>query len=139
MERVGEGQGKMERYCSIGQSPQWVVAPTEEEEEANILVFLWHMHTSLQLFSFCNNTTTDITTTTITSSSCNSNSSINSNIPALSYMCFDECNSLVSYFFSSFLSNGTFLLWVIPKASFPQNLTLMPFTHLSYALSFLPG
>jgi len=33
MERVGEGQGKMERYCSTGQSPQWAVAPTEEEEE----------------------------------------------------------------------------------------------------------
>jgi hypothetical protein len=23
----------MERYCSTGQSPQWAVAPTEEEEE----------------------------------------------------------------------------------------------------------
>jgi hypothetical protein len=33
MERIGEGQGKMERYCSTGQSPQRAVAPTEEEEE----------------------------------------------------------------------------------------------------------
>jgi hypothetical protein len=33
MERVREGQGKMERYYSIGQNPQRVVAPTEEGEE----------------------------------------------------------------------------------------------------------
>jgi len=33
MERVGDRQGNMERYCSTGQSPQWAVAPTEEEEE----------------------------------------------------------------------------------------------------------
>ena len=33
MERVGDGQGKMERYCSTGQSTQRDVAPTEEEEE----------------------------------------------------------------------------------------------------------
>ena len=33
MERVGDRQGKMERYCSTGQSPQRAVAPTEEEEE----------------------------------------------------------------------------------------------------------
>ena len=33
MERADEGQVKMERYCSTGQSPQRVVAPTEEEEE----------------------------------------------------------------------------------------------------------
>jgi len=32
MDRVGEGQVKMERYCSTGQSPQEAVAPTEEEE-----------------------------------------------------------------------------------------------------------
>jgi hypothetical protein len=32
METVGEGQGKMERYCSKGQSPQRAVAPMEEEE-----------------------------------------------------------------------------------------------------------
>jgi hypothetical protein len=32
MKRVGEGEGKMERYCSTGQSPQRAVAPTEEEE-----------------------------------------------------------------------------------------------------------
>jgi hypothetical protein len=33
IEKVGDGEGKMERYCSIGQSPQRAVAPTEEEEE----------------------------------------------------------------------------------------------------------
>ena len=33
MERVGEGQDKMERYCPTGQSPQRAVAPTEEEGE----------------------------------------------------------------------------------------------------------
>jgi len=32
MERIGDRQGKMERYCSTGQSPQRAVAPTEEEE-----------------------------------------------------------------------------------------------------------
>jgi len=32
MERFGEGLGKMERYFSKGQSPQWAIAPTEEEE-----------------------------------------------------------------------------------------------------------
>ena len=32
MERVGDRQGQMERYCSTGQSPQRDVAPTEEEE-----------------------------------------------------------------------------------------------------------
>jgi len=31
MERVGDRQGQMERYCSTGQSPQQAVAPTEEE------------------------------------------------------------------------------------------------------------
>ena len=31
MERVGKAQGKMERYCSTGQSPQRAAAPTEEE------------------------------------------------------------------------------------------------------------
>jgi hypothetical protein len=36
MERVGDRQGKMESYCSIGQSPQRAVAPTEEEEEYTI-------------------------------------------------------------------------------------------------------
>jgi hypothetical protein len=34
MERVDEGQGKMERYCSTGQSPQRAIAPTKEVEEA---------------------------------------------------------------------------------------------------------
>jgi hypothetical protein len=33
MERVGDRLEKMEGYCSTGQSPQWAVAPTEEEEE----------------------------------------------------------------------------------------------------------
>ena len=33
MEGFGDRQGKMERYCSTGQSPQRAVAPTEEEEE----------------------------------------------------------------------------------------------------------
>jgi hypothetical protein len=33
MERVGDRQGQMERYCSTGQRPQRAVAPTEEEEE----------------------------------------------------------------------------------------------------------
>ena len=32
MERVGDRQGNMERYCSTGQSPQRAVAPMEEEE-----------------------------------------------------------------------------------------------------------
>ena len=31
MERVGDREGQMERYCSTGQSPQRAVAPTEEE------------------------------------------------------------------------------------------------------------
>jgi len=31
VERVGDRQGKMEWYCSTGQSPQWAVAPMEEE------------------------------------------------------------------------------------------------------------
>jgi len=34
MDRVGDRQGKMERYYSTGQSPQRAVAPTEEEEES---------------------------------------------------------------------------------------------------------
>jgi hypothetical protein len=33
MERVCDRQGKMEGYCSTGQSPQWAVVPVEEEEE----------------------------------------------------------------------------------------------------------
>jgi hypothetical protein len=33
MERVGDRWGKMEKYCSTGQSPQRAVAPTEEEKE----------------------------------------------------------------------------------------------------------
>ena len=32
MERVGDRQGQMERYCSTGQSPQRAVAPMEGEE-----------------------------------------------------------------------------------------------------------
>jgi hypothetical protein len=34
MERVGNRQGQMERYCSTGQSPQRAVVPMEEEEAA---------------------------------------------------------------------------------------------------------
>jgi hypothetical protein len=33
MERVGDRQGKMEGYCSTGQSPQWAVVPMKEGEE----------------------------------------------------------------------------------------------------------
>jgi hypothetical protein len=33
MERVGEGQGKMERYRSTAQNPQRAVAPMEQDEE----------------------------------------------------------------------------------------------------------
>jgi hypothetical protein len=32
MERFGDRQGQMERYCLTGQSPQWAVVPMEEEE-----------------------------------------------------------------------------------------------------------
>jgi hypothetical protein len=32
MERVGDRQGNIEKYCSIGQSPQRAVAPMEEKE-----------------------------------------------------------------------------------------------------------
>jgi hypothetical protein len=38
MEKVGDKQGKMERYCSIGQSPQQAVPPMEEEEEEEFLL-----------------------------------------------------------------------------------------------------
>jgi hypothetical protein len=37
MTRVGEKKKKMERYCSTGQSPQRGVAPTEEEEDRNLM------------------------------------------------------------------------------------------------------
>ena len=33
MEKFGDRQGQMERYCSTGQSPQRAVTTTEEEEE----------------------------------------------------------------------------------------------------------
>ena len=33
MEKVGDGQKKMEGCCSTGQSPQRAVVPMEEEEE----------------------------------------------------------------------------------------------------------
>jgi dTDP-D-glucose 4,6-dehydratase len=33
MERVGDREGNMERYCSTSQSLQRTVAPMEEEEE----------------------------------------------------------------------------------------------------------
>ena len=36
MERVGDRQGEMERYYLTGQSPQWAVAPMEEEEEGSM-------------------------------------------------------------------------------------------------------
>ena len=32
MERVGDREGKIERYCSTGKSTQEAVAPTEEKE-----------------------------------------------------------------------------------------------------------
>jgi hypothetical protein len=32
MERVVDRWGKMEGFCSTGQSPQWTVVPVEEEE-----------------------------------------------------------------------------------------------------------
>ena len=38
MERVGDRQGQMERYCSTGQSTQRAVAPTEEEFSLQICV-----------------------------------------------------------------------------------------------------
>ena len=45
MERVGDRQGKVERYCSTGQSPRRAVAPTEEEEE-------WPCHTDLINYTY---------------------------------------------------------------------------------------
>ena len=33
MDGVGDRWGKIEGLCSTGHSPQWAVAPTEEEEE----------------------------------------------------------------------------------------------------------
>jgi hypothetical protein len=33
MDRVGDIEEEMERYCPTGQSPQWAVVPMEEEEE----------------------------------------------------------------------------------------------------------
>jgi hypothetical protein len=36
MERVGDRCGKMEGYCSTGQSPPWAVVPVEEEEEQGL-------------------------------------------------------------------------------------------------------
>jgi hypothetical protein len=35
MERVGNRKGKMEKYCSTGQSPQRVVAPTESSSSSS--------------------------------------------------------------------------------------------------------
>jgi hypothetical protein len=37
MERVGDRQGKIETYCSTGQSPQRAVAPMEEQEKGTVL------------------------------------------------------------------------------------------------------
>ena len=39
MERVGDREGKIERCCWTGQSPQRAVAPTEEEEEVHLVGF----------------------------------------------------------------------------------------------------
>jgi hypothetical protein len=39
LERVGDRQRKMERYCLTGQSPQRAVALTEEEEDFYQLVY----------------------------------------------------------------------------------------------------
>ena len=36
MERVGDGQKKIEGYCSTGQRPQRAVVPMEEEEEEEV-------------------------------------------------------------------------------------------------------
>jgi hypothetical protein len=41
MERIGDRWGKMEGYCSTGQSPKWaVVLMEEEEEELSILLLV---------------------------------------------------------------------------------------------------
>jgi len=65
MERVGDRQGKMERYCSTGQNPQRAVAPTEEEEESSCYEFKYpstmslHMNIeSTQFLSFSENNPT---------------------------------------------------------------------------------
>ena len=42
MERDGDRQGKMERYCSTGQNPQRAVVPMDEEEPGNITKPLCH-------------------------------------------------------------------------------------------------
>jgi hypothetical protein len=44
IERVGDRLGKMQGYCSKGQSPQRTVAPTEaeKEEKAKYLLVLLH-------------------------------------------------------------------------------------------------
>jgi hypothetical protein len=39
MERANDREGKIERYCSTGQSPQRAVAPTEEEDEEYFSIF----------------------------------------------------------------------------------------------------
>jgi hypothetical protein len=48
MERVGDRQGQIERYCSTGQSPQRAVAPMEEEEvwisEQTAIIFLYSIN-----------------------------------------------------------------------------------------------
>jgi hypothetical protein len=40
MDRVGDRQGQMERYCSTGQSPQQAVELTEEEEAKEKYLFV---------------------------------------------------------------------------------------------------
>jgi hypothetical protein len=55
MERVVYRLGKMEGYCSTGQSPQWAVVPVEEEEEEEEEVNLrntWKPITQRQQISF---------------------------------------------------------------------------------------
>ena len=37
MEKVGDGQKKMEGYCSTGQSPHWAVVPMEEEDICGVI------------------------------------------------------------------------------------------------------
>ena len=48
MERVGDREGKMERYFSTGQGPQRAVAPTEEEEEEEYLILYLTLYSMFQ-------------------------------------------------------------------------------------------
>jgi hypothetical protein len=42
----------MERYFSTGQSPQRAVAPTEEEEEGGLMLFIFAIQSGRMLFIF---------------------------------------------------------------------------------------